>query len=40
MKKRQDLVKELDNWYSKFIRLIHADDSGLVKCFTCDTWHN
>lgn len=29
------LKKELDKWFSLFIRLRAADDLGQVKCFTC-----
>jgi hypothetical protein len=28
------LIKELDSWFSKFIRLRYADEYGIVKCFT------
>lgn len=30
----KDLVKELDGWFSLFIRLRYADKNGMVKCFT------
>ena len=29
------LKKELDKWFSLFIRLREADDLGFVECFTC-----
>jgi hypothetical protein len=29
------LKKELDTWFSLFIRLRNADDQGMVECFTC-----
>jgi hypothetical protein len=29
------LKKELDKWFSLFIRLRDATDEGLVQCFTC-----
>ncbi len=30
----KQLVKELDRWFSLFIRLRKADENGMVKCFT------
>jgi len=35
------LKKELDKWFSQYIRLRRADANGLVECFTCskkDHW--
>jgi hypothetical protein len=29
------LKKELDKWFSLYIRLREATDTGLVQCFTC-----
>jgi hypothetical protein len=29
------LKKELDKWFSLYIRLREATDEGLVQCFTC-----
>lgn len=29
-----ELVADLDMWFSKFIRLYHADSEGYVRCFT------
>ena len=29
------LKKELDKWFSLYIRLRDANDFGLVQCFTC-----
>lgn len=29
------LKKELDKWFSLYIRLREANDTGLVQCFTC-----
>ena len=31
------LKKELDNIFSKYIRLKYADKNGMVKCYTCST---
>lgn len=31
-----DLIKVADDIFSKFIRLSHADENGIVSCFTCD----
>lgn len=31
-----DLIKELDAVMSEFVRLIDANQHGVVKCFTCD----
>jgi hypothetical protein len=36
-KKRKTLIKELDAWYSRYIRWSNADSDGLVQCATCDT---
>ncbi len=30
------LKKELDKWFSLYIRLRDADELGLVQCFTCN----
>ena len=35
MKSISKLKKELDKWFSLFIRLRDATDEGLVQCFTC-----
>ena len=35
MKTISKLKKELDKWFSLFIRLRDATDEGLVQCFTC-----
>ena len=35
MKTISKLKKELDKWFSLFIRLRDADSNGLVFCFTC-----
>ena len=35
MKSISKLKKELDKWFSLFIRLRNADTNGLVECFTC-----
>ena len=35
MKTISKLKKELDKWFSLFIRLREATDEGLVQCFTC-----
>jgi len=29
------LKKELDSWFSKYIRLRESNDYGMTKCFTC-----
>ena len=37
------LKKELDTWYSRFIRLRNADKNGSTQCVTCgkvDHWKN
>jgi hypothetical protein len=34
-RKRSAIVKELDKWFSLYIRLRKADHSGLCKCVTC-----
>ena len=36
MKTLSKLKKELDKWFSLYIRLRHASKDGIVKCFTCD----
>ena len=35
MKSISKLTKELDKWFSLYIRLRAADDFGNVQCFTC-----
>jgi len=35
MKSISKLKKELDKWFSLYIRLRDATDEGLVECFTC-----
>tara|TARA_R110000851_G_scaffold116827_2_gene243253 strand:+ start:166 stop:573 length:408 start_codon:yes stop_codon:yes gene_type:complete len=35
MKSISKLKKELDKWFSIYIRLRDATDEGLVQCFTC-----
>lgn len=30
------LTKKLDTIFSVYIRLLHADKNGMVRCFTCD----
>tara|TARA_R110000824_G_scaffold264500_3_gene453318 strand:+ start:260 stop:667 length:408 start_codon:yes stop_codon:yes gene_type:complete len=35
MKSISKLKKELDKWFSLFIRLRDATEEGLVQCFTC-----
>ena len=35
MKSVSKLKKELDKWFSLFIRLRDATDEGVVQCFTC-----
>lgn len=32
----QDLIKEADDIYSKWLRLSNADKNGTVSCYTCD----
>ena len=29
------LKKELDKYYSQYIRWVNSDDNGLVECYTC-----
>ena len=36
MKTISKLKKELDKWFSLYIRLRYATPQGMVKCFTCD----
>ncbi len=36
MKSISKLKKELDKWFSLFIRLSNATDTGLTQCFTCN----
>lgn len=35
MTERQKLIKELDKWFSIYIRTRGATSDGYVKCFTC-----
>jgi hypothetical protein len=35
MKSISKLKKELDKWFSLYIRLREATDEGMVQCFTC-----
>ena len=35
MKPISKLKKELDKWFSLYIRLYDATDEGMVQCFTC-----
>ena len=35
MKSISKLKKELDKWFSLYIRLRDATDQGMVECFTC-----
>ena len=35
MKSISKLKKELDKWFSLYIRLSHATIEGMVQCFTC-----
>ena len=35
MKPLSKLKKELDKWFSLYIRLRHATDTGLAQCHTC-----
>jgi hypothetical protein len=36
LKSISKLKKELDKWFSLFIRLRDCDELGLVECFTCN----
>ena len=36
MKSISKLKKELDKWFSLFIRLRDANEYGMVQCFTCN----
>ena len=40
MKTISKLKKELDKWFSLFIRLRDADDLGFVKCFTSGRFYH
>ena len=33
---KRKLVEKLDKIYSKYVRLVEADEFGKVRCFTCD----
>ena len=33
---RKNLIKSLDKVFSEYIRRSHADENGIVKCYTCD----
>jgi hypothetical protein len=35
LKPLSKLKKELDKWFSLYIRLRHATDTGLAQCYTC-----
>ena len=35
MKSISKLKKELDKWFSLYVRLREATDEGMVQCFTC-----
>lgn len=32
---RQKLIKDLDNVFSRFVRMRASDESGFAECFTC-----
>lgn len=32
---RKTVIASLDKWFSKFVRLSHADRTGHLNCFTC-----
>ena len=34
--KRKTLIKKLDTIFSEYIRRKHADENGIVKCYTCN----
>ncbi len=34
-KSKPELIKELDKWFSRFIRLRDSDKSGFLNCCTC-----
>ena len=40
MKSISKLKKELDKWFSLYIRLRDADDLGFVKCFTSGSYYH
>lgn len=40
MKSISKLKKELDKWFSLFIRLRDADDLGFVKCYTSGRYYH
>ena len=40
MKSISKLKKELDKWFSLFIRLKNADDLGFVKCYTSGRFYH
>ena len=40
MKSISKLKKELDKWFSLFIRLRSADDLGFVKCYTSGRYYH
>lgn len=35
--KRKTLIKNLDMYFSRYVRWLHADADGMVKCSTCST---
>lgn len=37
---KQKAMDRADEWFSKFIRLSHADARGYVKCCTCGKYHH
>ena len=39
-KTTSQLKKELDRWFSIYIRLKYADDNGMVACYTCGSKKN
>ena len=40
MKTISKLKKELDKWFSLYIRLRDADELGFIQCFTCGRFKN
>ena len=34
--KRKTIIKKLDAIFSEYIRRKHADENGMVKCYTCN----
>lgn len=31
-------VKNLDSWFSRYIRILHANKKGMVQCVTSKQW--